>query len=165
METIEYLTGKEFSREYVRKTLALLKQYERSPEKEYDTTLLCNCLLGLMIVPSEDFYKNISDDLLSVENLTLLRGSVEFTGKSRGDLAHIICCMRSAVKRGNVRFTKKETFGSCVQIRDIAFYDDNYIENKADFSEYEFRMKIGVEMLRKIIIEFCENIVNEVSRE
>ncbi len=48
----------EFERDFMRRTLELLKQY-KGP---YDTTLLLNCLLGLLIVPKESSIDRIPED-------------------------------------------------------------------------------------------------------
>lgn len=48
----------EFERDFLRRTLDLVKQYDGP----YDATLLLNCLLGLLIVPKESSIEKIPED-------------------------------------------------------------------------------------------------------
>ncbi len=53
--------SQEFERDFMRRTLTLVKQY-KGP---YDATLLLNCLLGLLIVPKETSIDRIPTDPIS----------------------------------------------------------------------------------------------------
>lgn len=55
----------EFEMSFIARTFALLEQYKThvmtkvAPEEQYATTLLINCLLGLLILPKEHFFQDI----------------------------------------------------------------------------------------------------------
>ena len=53
--------GKQFERDFMRRTLKLVKEYEGP----YDATLLLNCLLGLLIVPKETSLEQIPTEPIS----------------------------------------------------------------------------------------------------
>ena len=48
----------EFERDFMRRTLDLVRQYQGP----YDATLLLNCLLGLLVVPKESSIEKIPED-------------------------------------------------------------------------------------------------------
>lgn len=48
----------DFSRDFVTRTLTIVKEYEG----EYDASILLNCLLGLLIVPKEKWLDRIPSD-------------------------------------------------------------------------------------------------------
>lgn len=56
--------------EFIQRTLALLDQYDDQKhnfpfEKQYNHTLLTNCLLGLVVLPKEKIFEHIPDQPLN----------------------------------------------------------------------------------------------------
>lgn len=69
---------KEFERDFMQRTLALVKGY-KGP---YDATLLLNCLLGLLIVPKEASLDKIPTDPISdLKKWGISPGSINSRGK------------------------------------------------------------------------------------
>lgn len=139
--------------EYIRRTRELLKQYDGYIGENYEATLFCNCLLGLLVFPKEAFYRSIKDDLVSAENLQVLKqsmkGNTSFITRGKGDvsdLAFIIRHMRNAVSHYKVKLKSGSGKEKNI-IKNIVFQDNNFL------------LEIGVEQLKSILMEFCDNII------
>ncbi len=157
----EYET-EEFVKVFFERTKLVLEQYDQmvqnKPEcfEAYEITLLCNCLLGLLVFPKEKFYQSINNSMLSEENLYRLRNCLVDRNITKSNLRSILQRMRNAVSHQNVRFVG----GSDGEIHSIAFYDDqNWCKKSDDLSTYEFQLVIEPDVLRPILIEFCENVI------
>jgi len=92
----------EFERDFMRRTLELLKQYSGP----FDATLLLNCLLGLLIVPRETSLDKIPLD--PVEKLSewgISPSSIRNFGRASasGTLRGLVRSLRNAVAHFNFR--------------------------------------------------------------
>jgi HEPN pEK499 p136 len=68
----------EFEREFMRRTLTLVKDY-KGP---FDATLLLNCLLGLLVVPKESSIDKIpTDPVVNLKNWGITPSSIRAFGK------------------------------------------------------------------------------------
>lgn len=160
----EYET-EEFVKAFFGRTKHVLEQYDQMVQSKpewldaYETTLLCNCLVGLLVFPEQKFYDFIKNRMLSKENLHRLRSCIVHQNTKQSDLCCILRRMRNAVSHQNVRFVG----GSKGEIQSIAFYDDQKWEDKKkkgdDLSTYEFQLVIEPDVLKPILIEFCENVI------
>jgi hypothetical protein len=97
----------EFERAFMRHTLAIVRDYRG----EFDATLLVNCLLGLLIVPKEDYLKAIpADPLDNLPNWGIQRSSIIAAGRVSPksqvkvtNLRELVTSLRHAVAHFNVR--------------------------------------------------------------
>lgn len=163
---MQYLNGDDqFVKEFFDRTKTIIEQYPQIPnlgDKNYDMTLYCNCLVGLLIFPEQKYYKKIKKDLLSEKNYKLLRSSIQKKDEQRYTLHLIFSRMRNAIAHGHIKFPKSN-YTNDKQIHSIIFYDDRDKEKQklykeSDLEDFEFCLELTVENLKKIIDEFCKNI-------
>src|SRR5262245_21614370 len=90
----------EFERDFIRRTLTLVKDY-KGP---FDATLLLNCLLGLLIVPKEPSLDQIpADPVANLKNWGIAPSSIRSFGKQTDKNQHpqtlrgIVYNLRNAV--------------------------------------------------------------------
>ena len=51
-----YLNGKQgFLEDFFTRTREIIQDYEKSTNHKYETTLLCNCLLGILVFRSRNY--------------------------------------------------------------------------------------------------------------
>lgn len=163
---MQYLNGDDqFVKEFFDRTKTIIEQYPQIlnlGDKNYDMTLYCNCLVGLLIFPEQKYYKKIKKDLLSEKNYKLLRSSIQKKDEQRYTLRLIFSRMRNAVAHGHIKFPKSN-YTNDNKIHSIIFYDDRNKDkqkssNDTDLENFEFRLEIAVEDLKEIIEEFCDNV-------
>ncbi|MBA3255136.1 MAG: hypothetical protein H0T64_00610 [Pyrinomonadaceae bacterium] len=76
---------KQFERDFMRRTLKLVQEYQGP----YDATLLLNCLLGLLIVPKEISREQIPTDPISkLKDWGISPGSIKRVGKKNDKNQH-----------------------------------------------------------------------------
>lgn len=154
-----YLNGKQgFLEDFFKRTREIIQDYEKSTNNKYETTLLCNCLLGILVFPEQKLFNVISQTSLSNENYQKLKGGLRGTKKPRS-VKTIICRMRNAVAHCNIKFESATTYKSDNQIKYIHFYDDKDHQNKHDLDDYEFHLKIDVADLKDILFDFCDRML------
>lgn len=97
----------DFEKSFMRRTLEIAENGRNEP---YDATILVNCLLGLLIVPRESFFKNIPD--VSYKQLgdwgikpsSIVQFSkCEYGVKHEPTLKQLVRHMRNAVAHFNIR--------------------------------------------------------------
>jgi hypothetical protein len=69
---------KEFDKDFLKRTLEILKDYTG----EREATLLINCLVGLLILPKANHYKDIPATLIENQNWGILPDSIKQWGGS-----------------------------------------------------------------------------------
>jgi hypothetical protein len=78
---MSYLTN--FEQSFCKHTLQLMEKHEN--EREFPATLLINCLLGLLVLPSENAFKAIPDDKLeTIAEWGLDRSCIRHPGRVSG---------------------------------------------------------------------------------
>ena len=167
---MEYANGdKGFINEFFERTLKIINQYDEigfSPKDNYNATLLCNCLMGILVYPEQEYYKEIDETFLSDATKQTLDNSVKKSGvKKRADeneLQYIFRRMRNAVSHRHVKFPKSNIKNDNA-IKSICLYDDEKYDKKQNLEDYEFKIEIQVADLKEILIEFCNNAIKKGS--
>ena len=165
---MEYANGDNgFISEFFERTLKIIKQYDEfgfSPKDNYNATLLCNCLMGILVYPEQEYYKKIDETFLTDAAKLLLDNSVKKLGVKKradeNDIQYIFRRMRNAVSHRHVKFPKSN-IKTDTTIKSICFYDDVDYENKKNLEDYEFKMEIQIDDLKDILIEFCNNAMKK----
>lgn len=154
--------GEEFVREFFERTKKIVEQYEEC-NLQYDTTLLCNCLIGLLVCPTQEFYKKLKDKNIDVDitenSKQILKSGL--TGKDKPQMIlDILKHMRNAVSHGHMKFKAETSYISDNNIRYICFYDDKskYNDNSIAVENFEFKLVLDIDNLKKVLFEVCENL-------
>jgi len=72
----------EFEQTFIKRTLELVNGYS----KQYDATLLINCLLGLLVIPKERYIEKIPlDPIANLEQWGISPSSIKSPGKKTGN--------------------------------------------------------------------------------
>ena len=69
---MEYAKDSEFLKDFVLRTKANISMCQ-SP---YEVTQLVNSLIGLLILPKEQYYQNIQDDMINSQLLTTIKQKI-----------------------------------------------------------------------------------------
>lgn len=154
-----YLNGEQgFLEDFFKRTREIIQDYEKSTNHQYETTLLCNCLLGILVFPEQELFKVINQNSLSNKNYSILQNGLLGT-ECPEEIVEIFCRMRNAVAHCNIKFESATTYKSDNQIKYIHFYDDQNHKNKHDLDDYEFHLKIDVADLKDILFDFCDRML------
>lgn len=135
--------AQEFERDFMRRTLQLVEQYEGP----HDATLLLNCLLGLLIVPKEASLTRIPlDPVADLEKWGISPTSIRRCGRQNKanpnpeTLRGVVHNLRNAV--AHFRFSPQHRGG---RVAAFDFEDDNGFEATVEIAE----MRIFVERLAR----------------
>lgn len=151
-----YLNEKdEFVKTFFKRTKEII---EHSQNCDYDVTLLCNCLTGILVFPEQKFYNKIDDNLLSNENIKKIKSGL-IGNKRSGSVKTIFKRMRNAVSRCNIKFESATSYTDDNRIKYIYFYDDSAFETKKVLDDYEFQLRLDVDDLKDILFDFCEKLL------
>jgi len=140
---------KEFERDFMRRTLTLVKDY-KGP---YDATLLLNCLLGLLIVPKETSLKKIpTDSITDLNKWGISPDSIRNIGKKTkknknpDTLRGIVYNLRNSVAHFNFMpvdknrvvkgftFTNRSGFDAIIDVAQMRIF----VEKLAAYLEQKF---------------------------
>lgn len=106
--------AKEFERDFMRRTLEVVRSYSGP----YEATNLLNCLLGLLIVPKESSLEKIPEDSLSeLSHWGISQTSIKSFGRKKNGellpqtLRQLVWGLRNAV--AHFRFTPCHKDGRC----------------------------------------------------
>lgn len=154
-----YLNGEQgFLEGFFKRTREIIQDYEKSTNHQYETTLLCNCLLGILVFPEQKLFNVINQNSLSNKNYSILQNGLLGTEHPE-KIVEIFRRMRNAVAHCNIKFESATTYKSDNQIKYIHFYDDKDYQNKHDLDDYEFHLKIDVADLKDILFDFCDRML------
>ena len=157
---MHYLNSNDqFVDEFVARTRKIIAQYEGVQGEHYESTLLANCLLGLLVFPEEKYFSQLRDDLLSAEYLTDLSEAVKRSPRKSLDLRYILRHMRNAAAHGHICFSSASTYTTDTEIKNIVFFDDADWKAKRKLNDYEFCLDIEIKKLRLILADFCDNVL------
>lgn len=161
-----YLNGqKGFIKDFFERTAKIIKSFEEINNDEYEVTLLCNCMVGILIFPEEKFYPDfkVKDTNLSINSKQILLDGLNGKYKPQS-VMEILKRMRNAVSHCHMKFESATNYTSDNQIKYIWFYDDwkLYKDDKAPLEKYEFALKIDVVNLKEILLEICTNLFKKV---
>ena len=99
-----------FEHEFMRRTFVLVDEYKGL----YEATLLANCLLGLLVVPKEAWYKKIPEaDFNSLSDWgirpdSITPGKCEYGNEHQPNLRQLVRKLRNAVAHFKVRPINKD---------------------------------------------------------
>lgn len=131
-----------FVKDFYKRTLKLLTSYDG----EYDVAMMINSMVGLLVVPKEQYFRSKKVDDSYVDAALLKQIQSLFRPSSEIDLTQILRCLRNAVAHGNmvVKAEQPNNYGDPIKIRAILFSDRNGTS-----------AEIPVDLLKKFLISFA----------
>ena len=162
---------KRIERDFVLRSLALLEQYdhcELKPSKggtsssdtpnlteKYEVTLLINCLLGLIVVPTQRTWERIpAKDLNQLSDWGLDQNSDIIWGDPQHHigLRYVIERIRNSVAHFNIEAIPTEDKLGRTEICAVKFHDKNGYNNPKD----TFDLTMPVADLRKFVTKLAQ---------
>ena len=149
---MNYDPHQDFTRQFVERTLQILKQNKGNTE--YESTLFINCLLGLIALPFEKC--NINNKLISKDLLKAIKMNL-YSDNSQAeqiDLWDIIRYLRNSVCHGGIEFNPEQLYPDKKpeNIQGVRFTCyDNY--------DNETNIIMEIDLLERFAITFAEAIL------
>ena len=138
--------------DFIDRTKQIIKQYDNltpsTGEEKYEVTLLLNCLVGLLILPQQEWFGHLPTEITTSNDWGIDETEIEVIKNSSlkdedKTIANIAKHLRNSVAhyRFKVFSDKKEDIG------DIEFSDYKGVKKKE--REKTFKAKISVKSLQK----------------
>ncbi len=142
-------------RDFILRTLKILEQYEEVKiQPHYETTLLLNCFVGLLMLPQQEWYDNISTDLITQKEWGLSPTYISFLkiGETK-NVRTVATHLRNSVSHYNFKaFSNKKE-----EISSIYFFDQDRQENKTFEATIPIRnLKIFIKLFSTRILKIMD---------
>lgn len=138
-----------FVNDFYKRTLRILTDYLG----EYDVAMTINAMVGLLIVPKEQYFrsKSIPDSYVDVDILKQVRDT--FTHDPKIPLTQILRHLRNSVSHGNmeIKAEKPNIIGRPMLIGSVVFAD------KSGDS-----VEIQIELLKRFLVSFATNLCSSI---
>lgn len=135
-----------FKRDFIIRTKEnLLKITEQNG---YEVTQLINSSVGMLIVPEQKFYNEIDNSFVNEATLNEINLCID--SKNKMSLKEIVRHLRNSISHSRIKFENDNG-----EISKIFFEDSNE-------KEITFLAEIEVDLYKKFILEFSENIVKKL---
>ena len=100
-----------FAKDFAERTLKNLINYSG----EYEVTQLINSAIGLLMIPKEEFFNEIIDNIISCQLLKKMREAIDFdeiTSKNKkNSLKNIVIHIRNGIAHGHMKFISEDVNG------------------------------------------------------
>ena len=145
--------------DFVERTKKIIEQYDSLtiPEKDkFEVTLLLNCLVGLLILPQQNWYDNLPSEIISQKEWGIAPEHISFI--KHGETKNIKDISRHL--RNSVAHYRLKAFdNSSNKISRIKFEDFEQSGNKT------FEALIPLANLRQFTNRLSDNFMNEMNRQ
>lgn len=141
-----------FVNEFYKRTIQILDNCHT----EYDVALAINCMVGLLIVPKERYFKSkaVPDTLVEAQILSQIYG--QFQNLEKQSLTQVLRHLRNAVAHGDMEIRAEEPVinGQPMKIGTIVFKDDNNVS-----------AEIPVTLLKTFLVDFATNLCKQIEQD
>jgi hypothetical protein len=145
---------KEQEVDFIKRTKKIIEQYEQlvmPKDERYETTLLLNCLLGLLIIPEQKWFNNLPSTIITETEWGIDPNLISLIKNNKGidedkSVANIVRHLRNSLAHN--RFTTV----SGPTIREIEFKDKNN-------SGPTFEATLSIKSLKKFVEKFTEEML------
>ncbi|KAA6321365.1 hypothetical protein EZS27_028975 [termite gut metagenome] len=147
--------------DFITRTKEIIKQYERGQipkEEKYEITLLLNCLVGLLIIPQQKWYKELPTEIISERIWGIDPDNISAQCKSgkkqKKTVKNIATHLRNSIAHYSFGMCK----GSSGKIDKIKFED--FTNNDKTVNTFETEMSI--DSLRKFTDKLTEFALSKI---
>ena len=137
-----HASGKDFIKDFAKRTIHNYNIVSRGP---YEVSQLINSAIGLLIIPEQKYYNQITDNIISAELLQKLQTCIKINTYSENfSLQMIARHVRNSIAHGKLEFVAEQQpmKNTPLMIHSVTFTD-----------EYRGK-KIEIEMTIKLLEEF-----------
>ncbi len=115
-----------------------------------DVTFYLNSMIGLLVIPKEKLYYDITDDMMDSNLIGKVKACVAKGYKT--ELKEIVTHLRNSVSHGHISFVgeKPPLNSKPAIITDIIFKD--YSDKK--YTKQSYEMTIGIDLFKIFVTEF-----------
>ena len=178
---MELLQGKEFIGDFARRTKENLRNYNW----EYDVTQMLNSAIGILIIPKEREFENISNELIPKKLLCELQRCIQKNEnkylrteeEQEIHLKDIIKHLRNASAHAFFAFEKEvqKRKGKDLRIASVIFADSKIRavrdaarerdDGMLTKEEADFWIQIPVELLYRFLLEFADAVAKKYIKQ
>lgn len=119
---MEYTNEKQ-ELDFIKRTQKVLKQYQElniDEKNKFEVTLLVNCLVGLLIVPKEEWYEDLPDTLLTKNEWGIDPNTISFiTEGEEKNIKNFVRHLRNSVSHYNFYLTSTNKKISSIRFEDF----------------------------------------------
>lgn len=142
--------------DFINRTKAIIKQYdsfEKSKDENYRVTLLLNCMVGLLILPQQEWYSRLPNDIVSIDKWGI---TPEWITTSNDDktVKNVARHLRNSVAHYNF----EDYQNNSTEISRIVFYDKDPRNN----NELTFKAIIPIENIKKFVFKLSDILLTEM---
>lgn len=150
--------------DFINRTKEIVKQYdslvvknrEMRKEEKYDVTLFINCLVGLLILPEQHWFKNLPNTIISEAEWGISESQVIFIKEAKKTVKDVARHLRNSVSHYNF------TFSNCSdEIERINLKD--FIDKKKKHKTFE--ADLGIKDLRDFAEKLTEYFLKTMREE
>lgn len=149
-----YAKGKIFTKDFIIRT----KYNINHLNTPYEVTQLINSMVGLLIIPEQKYFKQITDDMICGSLLNEIRGAIEkntYDSKNTEiSLQDITLHLRNGVAHFRMSFEEN----SNGEIANVIIKDHRSLGSKKAAADFE--IKLSVDLLKRYLFEFSEAFCN-----
>lgn len=145
--------------DFVNRTKAIIEQYEKielSKAEKFEVTLLLNCLVGLLILPQQNWFDNLPTDIISQKEWGINDKHISFikAGETK-NVKDIARHLRNSISHYRFRaFDNKSNEISSIKFED---YDPS--------NKKSFEATIPVSSLRQFTTKLTNTFVAEMEKQ
>lgn len=142
--------------DFIKRTLIIISQYDEldlPKNKKFEVTLLLNCLVGLIILPQQEWYNKLPDEIIDSRKWGIGVEHISFIKKGENkSVKNVVKHIRNSVSHYNYRaFSNSKN-----KISELKFSDFTYDKIKT------FESNIPLKKFRKFVDEFSKYVLKEM---
>lgn len=148
-------TNEQQELDFIERTQKILKQYQElsiDEKNKYEVTLFVNCLVGLLIVPQQEWFNDLPETLLTKDEWGIDPNTISIREGEEKNIKNFVRHLRNSLSHYNFRFQSKNERISSVRFEDFTGY------NKTDENK-TFDATIDVGDLRKFVEKFISTML------
>ncbi len=149
-----YAKGKNFTKDFITRT----KYNINHINTPYEVTQLINSMVGLLIIPEQKYFQQITDDMICESLLNEIRGAIV---KNTYDPENTEISLRDItlhLRNGVAHFRMDFGGNSNNEIAQIIIKDHR--SPRLEKAAADFEIKLSVDLLKRYLFEFSEAFCN-----
>lgn len=148
-----YRTGIAFVEDFVNRTK---ENYEFMKNSPYSVTQLINSTIGILVVPKENEFVEISDNFIDNSLLKKMKNCVEINTYDKPlNLSQMIRHLRNGIAHNNMEFLAEQP----PKNNEPLIIHNVTIKDKDDYNNFKFEITIPVDLLKEFFMNFAEAVI------
>ena len=152
---MNYFKNQEY--EFIQRTKKIIEQYEKfaiDKNEKYEVTLLLNCLVGLLILPQQHWFKKLPKVIVCEENWGIGENHISIIKEGeKKTVQNVARHLRNSI--AHYRFIIPKNNGLIIRVEFEDFYRNNLT----------FKSNIPIDSIRKFTTKLTEIFIVEMDKE